>query len=178
MEVPEHSERERTLISGTGHLPIAIVLATLGGLLSGSPVAADPPDRAARISFLSGAVSFWPATADEWTDALLNCPLTTGDALWADRAGRAEVQMGDAVARLGPDTSFSILNLDNRLAQVLSAQYVSPDTIGYADLDEFGRWRDVVPYGSGAIASVTLAAQNEIACPRRTTGRNSFPRRC
>ena len=64
-----------------------------------------------------GPVSFRPATLDDWGDALPNYPLTSGDSLWTDRAARAEVQLGGAAARLGADTSFGVLNLDDRLAQ-------------------------------------------------------------
>ena len=52
---------------------------------------ADPPDSAARLSYLAGAVSVQPAGVDEWTAAIINRPLTSGDALWstADRVPRS-----------------------------------------------------------------------------------------
>jgi ferric-dicitrate binding protein FerR (iron transport regulator) len=46
-----------------------------------------------------------------------NYPLTSGDDLWTDRAARAEVQLGRATARLGADTSFGVLNLDDHFGQ-------------------------------------------------------------
>ncbi|HEX7894592.1 MAG TPA: FecR domain-containing protein, partial [Terriglobales bacterium] len=37
---------------------------------------------------------------------------------------------------------------DERMDQSASAKYVSPDVVGYEDLDEYGQWRDTPQYGS------------------------------
>src|SRR5262249_38663644 len=84
--------------------------------------AADPPMRVARISFVAGPVSYRPAAVDEWTDAPLNYPLTIGDHVWTDRSARTELQLGAATVRLGPYTDFSVLNLDDRAAQLRVTQ--------------------------------------------------------
>jgi hypothetical protein len=78
----------------------------------------DPPARAARLSFSSGAVSFEPAGTDDWVDAVVNRPMTTGDKLWADQDGRAEVRIDSYALRLGAQTGFSFLNLDDNVVQV------------------------------------------------------------
>src|SRR5438132_1517655 len=78
----------------------------------------DPPARAARLSFAGGAVSFEPAGTDEWVDASVNRPTTTGDKVWTDRDGRAEVRIDSYGLRLGPQTGFSFLNLDDNTVQV------------------------------------------------------------
>ena len=78
----------------------------------------DPPARAARLSYASGAVSFEPAGTDEWVDAVVNRPMTTGDKLWADQDGRVEVRIDSYALRLGPQTGFSFLNLDDNIVQV------------------------------------------------------------
>jgi hypothetical protein len=44
---------------------------------------ADPPSRVARLGYLSGAVSLSPAGENDWVQAAINRPLTTGDRLWA-----------------------------------------------------------------------------------------------
>ena len=36
----------------------------------------DPPSRVARISFVSGSVSFRPSAVDEWSAATVNVPAT------------------------------------------------------------------------------------------------------
>ena len=66
---------------------------------------ADPPSRAARLGYAAGAVSFSPAGENEWALATPNRPLITGDRLWADAGGRAEMQVGGAI-RLGAGTSL------------------------------------------------------------------------
>ena len=62
------------------------ILAAVAGiaLLAVSGFAsADPPSRVARLGFASGAVSFSPAGEEDWVQATINRPLTTGDRLWA-----------------------------------------------------------------------------------------------
>jgi hypothetical protein len=78
----------------------------------------DPPTRAARLSYASGSVSFEPAGTDDWVDAIVNRPMTTGDKLWADQDGRVEVRVDAYALRLGPQTGFSFLNLDDNVVQV------------------------------------------------------------
>ncbi len=79
---------------------------------------ADPPDRAARLSYIQGDVSMQPAGEEDWAPALLNRPLTTGDKLWTERDARAEIQVGQAAVRLGPNTGFSFLNVDDDTIQM------------------------------------------------------------
>ncbi len=78
----------------------------------------DPPSRVARLSFLHGAVSFVPAGENDWTEAQLNRPLITGDKLWVDRDGRAELEIGAATVRVDQQSSFDFLNLDDNNAQI------------------------------------------------------------
>src|SRR5215467_14371642 len=78
----------------------------------------DPPARAARLSYTRGAVSFAPAGSDEWVDAVVNRPMTTGDKLWSDQGGRAELRVDAYAIRLGQMTGFSFLNLDDRTVQI------------------------------------------------------------
>ena len=78
----------------------------------------DPPSRAARLSYTGGSVSFAPAGSDEWVDAVVNRPMTTGDKLWTDRGGRAELRVDSYAIRLGEQTGFSFLNLDDRTVQI------------------------------------------------------------
>ncbi len=74
---------------------------------------ADPPSRVARLGYASGAVSFSPAGEEDWVQATINRPLTTGDRLWADAGARAEVQVGGAMIRMNAATSVAVLNLDD-----------------------------------------------------------------
>jgi hypothetical protein len=78
----------------------------------------DPPDRVARLSYISGTVSFKAAGTDDWTPAVLNRPLTTADELWTDRDSRAELDLGHAFVRLDEQTNVGILTLDDRAVQI------------------------------------------------------------
>jgi hypothetical protein len=78
----------------------------------------DPASRVARLSYLKGPVSFNPAGTEDWASADLNRPMTTGDKLWTDRDGRAELQVGSAALRLSGGTGFSFLNLTDHIAQI------------------------------------------------------------
>src|SRR5580693_5116966 len=97
-----------------------LVLLALAGLSCAAAEAqnADPPARVARLSDAEGMVSLQPAGVTEWTQAQLNRPLTSGDRLWSDQGSRAELDLGNAVIRLGSSTGFSFLNLDDHGAQM------------------------------------------------------------
>ena len=101
--------------------PAALMLGCLALIWSGL-ASAEPPSRAARLGFISGTVSFSPASQTDWVQAAINRPLTTGDRLWADASSRAELQVGGAALRLGAGTSVTLLNLDDRIAQVQLSQ--------------------------------------------------------
>ena len=93
--------------------------------LAAAPVLADggdPPSRVARLNYQSGSVSFRPGSVEEWTAATLNYPLTTGDHLWTEPASQAEMHIGSTAVRMGQGTAFSILNLDDRMAQLSVTQ--------------------------------------------------------
>jgi hypothetical protein len=82
----------------------------------------DPPTRVARLNYVQGAVSFQPAGEQDWLEADINRPLTTGDNLWADKDSRGEVHIGATSIRLSSDTGISFLNLDDRTVQLQLAQ--------------------------------------------------------
>ena len=98
-------------------LLLGIAVLALSGL-----AAAEPPSRAARLSSIKGTVSFSPAGQPDWVQAVVNRPLTTGDALWTDDDSRAELQLGGAAIRLGSTTSLTLLNLDDHIAQMQLSQ--------------------------------------------------------
>jgi len=109
----------------TGRLNLhGVANAVIGfaALLACGMAAADPPVRVARLANIGGAVSFSPAGEDEWVYATPNRPLITGDRVWADAGARAELQIGSLAVRLGSQTSVTILNLDDRVAQFQLAQ--------------------------------------------------------
>ncbi|HET6486983.1 MAG TPA: DUF6600 domain-containing protein, partial [Spirochaetia bacterium] len=95
-----------------------LALAVAGMTLLASGLWADPPSEVARLNLISGSVSFQSGSLDDWAPAVLNYPLTTGDHLWSDAGGRAELHVGSSALRLGPGTDFTFLGLDDQTVQV------------------------------------------------------------
>ena len=80
--------------------------------------AADPPSRAARLSYINGTVSFQPGGVDDWVPAEANRPMTTGDRLWTEEGARVEMNLGSLAFRLSSRTNFTFVDLDDKTAQV------------------------------------------------------------
>ncbi len=83
---------------------------------------AEPPSRVARLAHVNGSVSFSLGGQQDWLQAAVNRPLTTGDSLWADADGRAEMQVGGSSIRLDAQTSVTLLNLDDSIVQLQLTQ--------------------------------------------------------
>src|SRR5689334_1893929 len=95
------------------------VLLFLSGTQFAASALADPPGRVGRLSYLSGPVSFAPAGLDnDWSEAVLNRPVTIGDRLWTDQGAQAEVHIGSTAVRMGERTSVDVLNLDDNTTQL------------------------------------------------------------
>ena len=80
--------------------------------------AGDPPDRVARLNYFAGTVTLEPAGLTDWSYAVLNRPLTTGDQLWADANARAELHAGSTALRLNQQTALDIVNLNDTTTQL------------------------------------------------------------
>ena len=96
---------------------VAVALAAATTLFGVGDAWADPPTRVARLSYVSGAVSFSPAGDDQWAQAALNRPLVTGDRVWSDAGGRGELAFDNGALWLGAATSLVVSNMDDSTAQ-------------------------------------------------------------
>ncbi len=94
--------------------PFALLLLSTGRMFAQQ----DPPSRVARLNYINGNVSMEPAGIDEWAPAEVNRPFTIGDYLYADQGGEAELHLDVGVIRIGSQTSFGFLNLDDRTVQL------------------------------------------------------------
>jgi hypothetical protein len=99
----------------------------IAGLISLNPMAVhadsdDPPSRVARLGSLEGTVSIQPAGVNDWSAASPNYPVSTGDRVYTDDNGRAELQIGQTVARMWRDTDLSVTNLSDNMIQLGLAQ--------------------------------------------------------
>lgn len=82
----------------------------------------DPPNRVARLSYMQGTVSFEPSGENDWSQATLNYPLTTGDRLWTDNGAQAELETGNVAIRMAQQTDLTTTNLSDELIQLGLAQ--------------------------------------------------------
>jgi len=100
---------------------LLLLVSLLAALLAVSGVVAaqdaDPPSRVARIAYITGPVSFQPASVDQWADASPNYPMTTGDNLYTDSGARAVLRIGQNSIRLNSGTNFQIVNLSDNVVQ-------------------------------------------------------------
>jgi hypothetical protein len=78
----------------------------------------DPPSRVARLAYFEGSVSVRPAGTEDWVQAQVNRPLTTGDVVWSDQGSRTELQLDGSVARLADSTELTVLNLGDEITQL------------------------------------------------------------
>lgn len=88
-------------------------LALTGCLLLAGTAFADPPSRVGRLADFTGAVWFFDAEQGEWTQAVRNRPLTSGDRLTTDAGARAELQIGSTTLRLDGGTELDLQRLDD-----------------------------------------------------------------
>ena len=158
------------LLAGTGFAqPAPDTSQDDPGYTDASGAAVDPPTRVARLSVIQGAVSFVPAGENDWVQAEINRPLISGDKLWTDRGGRAELQIGSSAVRVDEQSSFNFLNLDDNMAQIELTQgtinlrvrriydgqtyEVDTPTLAFV-INRVGEYRiDVAPDGNGTIVT-------------------------
>ncbi|HWZ28622.1 MAG TPA: DUF6600 domain-containing protein, partial [Gemmatimonadales bacterium] len=95
-----------------------------------------PSGRVARLSFLSGTVSLQVSGDTEWSDATINYPLTTGDRIYVDQGGRAEIELGDVTIRLSDATDLTITNLSDVLMQLGVSAGTARLTVTALDTDD------------------------------------------
>ena len=165
----------RYLASTFGALALAFTAAV--------PLHADPPARVARVSYIEGSVSLRPSTANDWVQASVNYPMTSGDNIWTDQSSRAELHVGSTAMQLGPQTALGWTELDDthfqarldqgeveiRIRELYANDVVELDTPnGVVTFSQPGQYRvDVTADGQtsvvtvrGGLANVATSAQN------------------
>ena len=105
------------VIRSHGWLAGLLLLALAPAATAGAQTDA-PSGRVGRLSFLSGSVSLQVSGDSQWSDASINYPLSTGDRIYVDQGGRAEIEFGDITLRLSDATDVTITNLSDDLIQI------------------------------------------------------------
>src|SRR5437879_9396129 len=104
--------REETIMRTAGSLTALLLFGAFPAFQGTDRPQADPPSRVGRLSYLAGSVSFRPGDVDDWAAAPVNYPLHSGDHLWTDADGRAEITVGSTAFRGAARSEIGILGLD------------------------------------------------------------------
>jgi len=100
-------------------------IALLSGLFAVAGTAqaqSDPPSRVGRLSFTDGSVSFHDQDEAGWSKAIVNTPLTSGDAIWTEPNAESEVSLAGTRIRLDGSTELEFLTVDDRQTRLQVAQ--------------------------------------------------------
>ncbi|MGE3647465.1 MAG: DUF6600 domain-containing protein, partial [Reyranellaceae bacterium] len=97
----------------------ALVTAAISSVRAQS---ADPPARVGRIAFVNGTVSFHDRDDTNWQPAAINYPMTSGNALWTEPNGRAELFVGGTRIRMQGSTQLETLALTDDQFQLRISQ--------------------------------------------------------
>ncbi|MHB8303017.1 MAG: DUF6600 domain-containing protein [Acidobacteriaceae bacterium] len=104
-------------------LAVPVLVAAQNGVNNpGGANAQAPPNRVARLTQIKGKVSMQPAGVSGWTQALGNYPWTTGDRMYVDANGQAELQMEQAVVHVWHYSDLSGINVSDTTTQLGLAQ--------------------------------------------------------
>ena len=150
------------------NLPVRSLVVAAACFLSAFAHAQDDlPGRVGRVAEVAGTVrTINPEGA--WAALVRNQPLSTGDRVTTDKAGRATLQFGSTVVRVGADSDVMVTQLDDQKIRLrfdhgqLAVRVRSDDIPGelFIETDE-GAW---VPHHQGEyrfdrVAHQMLAAQ-------------------
>jgi len=128
------------------------LVATLAGAGVHAQAQEDPPARVGRVAETVGEVrTINPEGA--WDVLVRNQPLSTGDRVTTDKTGRATLEFGSTVVRVGADSDLVVAQLDDQRIRLrfdhgqLAVRVRSEDIPGelFIETDE-GRW---VPHHGG-----------------------------
>ena len=73
----------------------------------------EPPARVGRLAFANGPVSFHDQQQSGWVPAVINTPLTSGDALWTEPTARSEISLAGTRVRMEGSTQLGMLAIDD-----------------------------------------------------------------
>ena len=112
------SPLSRSQLSGL----LGILLIAVPSLRAQNDVSGDPPNRVARISVIQGNVSLEPNGVNDFSQAEINYPLTSGDRVYVDNTSLGELQTAGLAVRLGNGADVTLSSLTDNIAQFGLAQ--------------------------------------------------------
>ena len=90
-----------------------VLIASLVGYGATAQAQSDPPGRVGRLAFTEGSVSFHDDQQAGWSPAVVNTPLTSGDAIWTEPNARSELSIAGTRVRLDSVTQLDMLAIDD-----------------------------------------------------------------
>ncbi|MBI2741869.1 MAG: FecR domain-containing protein [Rhodospirillales bacterium] len=134
----------RELFRGAAAIVTGLLAATIAW--SSTMAQAEPPTRVGRLAFIDGAVSFHDGRQAGWNQAVVNTPLTSGDALWTEPGAHSEISVAGSRVRLDGATQLDMLALDDSQTRLqLSQGRIDLKTF---DLDTRQPYQIVTPRGT------------------------------
>ena len=73
----------------------------------------EPPARVGRLAFAQGTVSFHDREQPGWIPAVVNRPLTSGDAIWTEPNARSEISLSGTRVRMEGASQLDMLAIDD-----------------------------------------------------------------
>jgi hypothetical protein len=130
------------------------LVAVLAAYASVAHAEGGPPGTVGRLAFTEGGVSFHDQDDVDWTKAIVNTPLTSGDGIWTEPGARSELSLAGTRVRLDGGTQLDMLALDDSQTRLQLGQG-RLDIRAYA-LDSRTPYRIVTPRGT-----ITLRQQGD-----------------
>lgn len=134
----------RELFRGAAAIAAGLLGATI--VWSSAVAQAEPPTRVGRLAFVDGTVSFHDDRQAGWDQAVVNTPLTSGDALWTGPGAHSEISVAGTRVRLDGATQLDMLALDDSQTRLQLAQ--GRIDIRTFDLDTRQPYQIVTPRGT------------------------------
>ena len=78
-----------------------------------APEAANPPARVGRLAQITGTVSTHAADASQWSPAVVNTPIVSGDAFWTEPQAQARLELGATAFTMSGSTELDITSIDD-----------------------------------------------------------------
>jgi hypothetical protein len=134
--------------------------------------AAAAPTRVGRISLVAGKVQFRAADETAWSDAGINYPIATGEALRTDPNAHAEIQVGPDSIAIAGGSELTIAELSDRTVEIalpqgriaLHVRLLGADQSLAVDIPRGGAWLlqpgryDIAAGSAGEAARIAVLA--------------------
>ena len=83
---------------------------------------ADPPARVGRLAVIQGTVSTHAGGETTWSPAVLNAPVSDGDAYWTEPQAQAEIEVTSSSVWMSESTEFDLTTLNDAAMQASEPQ--------------------------------------------------------